>query len=543
MHHFHDGPDTFVDDVLEGLARRAPVRLSDPASGVRVVVRDHVDGGRVAVLSGGGSGHEPSHGGLVGEGMLTAAVAGDVFASPGVDAVLAGLREVTGEAGCLVVMKAYTGDRLNFGLAAERAASEGLDVRTVLVADDVALPDADPPRGLAGTALVHKVAGHLAESGRPLDEVTATAQEVSDALVTLSMALSSATLPGDEPDRRGAELGLGIHNEPGAREVDPADAAEAVALVLDPLLEAADARHGEGTGYVVLLNEAGGLSTQEGDVLCAEVLRRLGDRAVRLVGPAPVMTSLDMRGFSVTLLPAREEWVDALDAPTAAPGWPGCVTPREVRTFAPRLDDHGDEHADGPRDEARAARVRAVCRALVDARDDLDGLDRQVGDGDAGSTLATGARAVLEALDADRLATGDDAALADGLGRVVGRSAGGSSGVLLAILLAGAATALRDGQGWPAAVRAGTDRVGEHGGARPGDRTFLDALVPALDALDDGGDLDAGARAAREGADATASTTSTTAGRSSYVDEARLDGVVDPGAEAVARALRGLAEA
>lgn len=151
-----------VDDALEGLVLSAPhanlVRLDiDPA--IRIVARSDWDKSRVAIISGGGSGHEPAHAGFVGRGMLTAAVCGDLFASPSVDAVLNAIVAVTGDRGCLLIVKNYTGDRLNFGLAAEKAKRYGLKVEMVIVADDVALPDNKQPRGIAGTALVHKVAG------------------------------------------------------------------------------------------------------------------------------------------------------------------------------------------------------------------------------------------------------------------------------------------------------------------------------------------------------------------------------------------------
>ncbi len=157
-----------VNDAIEGILLSAPhgnlVKLDiDPA--IRVVARGDWDKSRVAVISGGGSGHEPAHAGFVGKGMLTAAVCGDLFASPSVDAVLNAIVAVTGDRGCLLIVKNYTGDRLNFGPAAEKAKRYGLKVEMVIVADDIALPDNKQPRGIAGTALVHKIAGYAAEQG------------------------------------------------------------------------------------------------------------------------------------------------------------------------------------------------------------------------------------------------------------------------------------------------------------------------------------------------------------------------------------------
>ncbi len=212
---FYNDPDETVEQMLEALARTRPLRVSEPGSGVRAVVRADLDPQQVAVVSGGGSGHEPSHAGLVGDGLLSAAVCGAFFASPSVEEVLTVIREVTGPGGCLLVVKNYTGDRLNFGLAAERARTEGLEVEVVTVADDVALPENPQPRGLAGTVLVHKVAGHHARNGADLATVAAAARQVSADLLTLSLSLSSALLPGQDGERRSAELGLGIHNEAG----------------------------------------------------------------------------------------------------------------------------------------------------------------------------------------------------------------------------------------------------------------------------------------------------------------------------------------
>ncbi|HEX3982122.1 MAG TPA: dihydroxyacetone kinase subunit DhaK, partial [Acidisoma sp.] len=173
MRNFYNEREDIVSEALDGLVAASGGGLLrfDPASRARVVLRRDWDRSKVAIVSGGGSGHEPAHAGLVGRSLLTAAVCGDVFASPSVDAVLAAILAVTGTAGCLLVVKNYTGDRLNFGLAAEKAKGLGLKVEMVIVADDIAIPDAVQPRGVAGTIFVHKLVGHLSESGCSLDEI------------------------------------------------------------------------------------------------------------------------------------------------------------------------------------------------------------------------------------------------------------------------------------------------------------------------------------------------------------------------------------
>ncbi len=534
---FYNDPDQTVEQMLEALARTRPVKVSEPGSGVRAVVRADLDPDLVAVVSGGGSGHEPSHAGLVGDGLLSAAVCGAFFASPSVEEVLTVIREVTGPGGCLLVVKNYTGDRLNFGLAAERARTEGLAVEVVTVADDVALPENPQPRGLAGTVLVHKVAGHHARNGADLATVAAAARQVSADLLTLSLSLSSALLPGQDGERRSAELGLGIHNEAGVRDVEPAGAREAVDLVLEPLLEAFDARHGSGTSMVALLNDTGGCSTQELAVLARDLLAATGGRITRLVGPAALMTSVDMHGFSVTLLPESAELVEALTSPVGVPEWPGALAAVEPTTYVPRSSDEPD-WGSGDRDRGVHDALAAAAQALLDAKERLDELDAKVGDGDAGSTIGQGAKAVLEALEADRLSTGSPAALATEVGSLVERRMGGSSGVVLSILLTATAGSLAEGDDLRTALGQGLERIHAHGDAEVGGRTMVDALDPAVRALPD---LDAAAAAARQGADSTASITSTVVGRSSYLRADVLDGVVDPGAEAVALALEAWA--
>lgn len=543
MDFFYNAPERVVDDVIDGLARIAPVERSAENHGIRLVLDSERDGQRVAVLSGGGAGHEPAHAGYVGRGMLTGAIAGDVFTSPSVEAVLAAIRASCGPAGCLLVIKNYTGDRLNFGLAAERAAGEGYKVRSVIVEDDIALPEANQKRGLAGTVLVHKIAGHYAAEGADLDTVADMAQRVCDSLCSIGLALSSCTLPGHTVDRRDPELGLGIHNEPGVRSVDPADASEAIELVLTPLLEAFDTRFDADTPLVVLLNNLGGCSTQEMGVLLNTLLESLpSERLAKVVRPAPLMTSLDMHGFSVTLLPAEPEFVTALESPVAAIGWPGLATPHPIATFEAQTGGNGDERPTGERDETREALIRGVIETLVAARDDLDALDAKVGDGDTGTTFAAGARALGEALEAGRLSSGDDARLGHEIGDILARDMGGSSGVLLSILCTATGAARGEGEDWPAALARGVERMQHYGGAARGDRTLLDALIPAIDTLAEGSDLTAAAAAARAGAEETRSMTHARAGRSAYVRESALRDLTDPGAEAIARVWERVAE-
>ena len=536
---FINARESLVTDAIDGLLRTAEGRLArlDGYPHVKVVVRADRDPSKVALVSGGGSGHEPSHAGFVGRGLLTAAVCGDVFASPSVDAVLAGILAVTGKAGCLLIVKNYTGDRLNFGLAAERARAFGLKVEMVVVDDDIALPELPQARGVAGTLFVHKVAGALAEAGEDLASVTAAAEKVIAGVRTIGMSLDTCTVPGSpkeariEPGR--AELGLGIHGEAGVDQVDFEGAAQAVRLVVDKLAGGlADAPH------AVLLNNLGGATPLEMAVLADELARSsIADRLRWMVGPAPLMTSLDMQGFSVSLLAVDDAIEKALAADVEpATAWPGARAIGES-VVQPLPDGLLPIQPMASANDERRAFLQRCCDLLVAAEKDLNALDAKSGDGDTGSTLAGAARALQDAL--DRLPLADETQLLRAIGSELAQTMGGSSGVLLAIYFAAAGDASAGGRDRIGALRAGLERVQEVGGAAPGDRTMIDALAPALDALGDG--LGAAAKAARKGADATAEITEAKAGRASYVGADKLAGHNDPGAEAVARLFEGLA--
>ncbi|WP_110641743.1 dihydroxyacetone kinase subunit DhaK [Salinicola sp. CPA57] len=546
MDRFYNAPGDVVDDILYASAATAPLRVAEPDSGLRILVRSdwdkHAQGRRqVAVLSGGGAGHEPAHAGYIGEGMLTGAISGSLFASPSVEAVLAAIREVCGDAGCLLVVKNYTGDRLNFGLAAERARSEGLNVAMVIVADDVAIEHAPQPRGIAGTLLVHKLSGYLAGQETPLDTIRERAGALCRQMASLGMALSAAAQPGQDAAARAPELGLGIHNETGTREVDPKSADDAMTLVLDPLRNALADRQLDGP-WIAMLNDLGSCSTQEMGVLAASLLRQLGiDQVAHLIGPAPLMTSLDMHGFSLTLLPAEDDIVIALAAPTSAPGWPGLRAIQTPAHFLP--DTHQDHEAlveNAPQDASTSAALERIIDALRQSRKELDALDARSGDGDAGASMQSGADAIARALQAGRLNTAALPQLFAGIGQLLSRDMGGSSGVLLSILMTAAGASLDRRGELAKALAEGVEKMQAYGGARLGDRTMLDALIPAIESLQRGESLIQAAQAARDGAQATAALTHANAGRSAYVPESALKGVVDPGAEAVARVFEAL---
>lgn len=545
MRHFINSSDAIVTEALDGLlltSADAGLARLDGYPEIKVVLRTDRDPNKVAVISGGGSGHEPAHAGFVGEGLLDAAVCGDIFASPTVDAVLAAILAVTGPAGCLLVVKNYLGDRLNFGLAAEKARALGRKVEMVIVADDVAIPDNPRPRGIAGTILVQKAAGYAAKAGLPLAEVRSAAEEVARSVRSLGVTTTTCTIPGRaREDRIGdgeAELGLGIHGEPGSARIPLPPVSDLVARMLDQF--GPDIR--SAPRLALLVNNLGGVPALEMALVTRAALKSpLGARIAWVLGPAAVVTALDMRGFSLSLMPVDDAKIAMLTAPVAPPAWP---VARRTAQAAPTLavpSELSPSPAKATKNPATRALIEAICTTLINAQADLDSLDARVGDGDTGSTFAAAARRVRD--DLDDLPLAEPEALCHSLSERLSRVMGGSSGVLLSIFVAAVGVALSEGAGTPGALQAGVGRMQHYGGAQQGDRTMLDALVPAIEALAAGLGLASAAAAARAGADLTANMPAARAGRSSYVGSKDLLGVVDPGAEAVARVFEAVARA
>jgi dihydroxyacetone kinase len=409
----------------------------------------------------------------------------------------------------------------------------GHKVDMVIVDDDIALPDLPQPRGVAGTLFVHKIAGALAEQGAPLEEVGAAARRVIANVMSMGLSLDTCTVPGSLKEERiakgKAELGLGIHGEPGVEQVSFTGADTAMAQVLDKM----KAKVGAGP-CVALLNNLGATTPLEMSIL-SNALAASGV-ATHVVGPASMMTSLDMHGFSVSLLSANEAELSALSAPLTLAAWPGMQKIEAPKIVAlpdglQPIDPIPSKHP------ATRAGIVHVADILIDAETALNTLDAKSGDGDTGSTLATAARALKDRVDDMPLA--DHTQLFPALATVLSQTMGGSSGVILAIFFNAAGDSFAKGGSLTAALLAGLTRVQEVGGARPGDRTMIDALTPALAALPDG--VLPAAQAARKGADATAAIHRAKAGRSAYVPSENLKGHNDPGAEAVALVFAGLA--
>jgi dihydroxyacetone kinase-like protein len=320
-------PADVVSEALRGMAAAHPELRIDHEQ--RIVFRgDAPVQGKVGLVSGGGSGHEPLHGGFVGPGMLDAACAGEVFTSPVPDQVVAATSGVDGGAGVLHIVKNYTGDVLNFEMAAEIVADSGTEVVSVVVDDDVAVQDSlytAGRRGVGLTVLLEKVVGAAADQGRPLADVAALARRVNESGRSMGMALTSCTVPAagsptfDLPPGE-MELGVGIHGEPGRSRVPLAPAREVAAMLVEPVL--ADLGDLGDDGVIAFVNGMGGTPLLELYLVHGEVaalLERAGVRIARsLVGN--YITSLEMAGCSVTLLRADDEIVELWDAPVRTPG-------------------------------------------------------------------------------------------------------------------------------------------------------------------------------------------------------------------------------
>lgn len=577
---FINDPKDVVTDFIEGLVETYPgLQYLDGFPEVKVVLRADASSStydKVAVISGGGSGHEPAQAGFVGEGMLTAAICGDVFASPPVNSILAGIRAVTGPMGCLLIVTNYTGDRLNFGLAAEEAKSEGYQVEMVIVGDDCALP---PPRGiagrrgLAGTILVHKIAGAAAAAGHSLAEVAAEARRASEMIGTMGVALSVCTLPGHvTSDRLGPgkmELGLGIHGEPGAAVVDLQPADVVVAHVLKQILspETGYVPITRGNNVVLMINGLGATPLMELMIAAGKAVPRLQVEhglAVDRVYTGSFMTSLDMAGLSITVMKVDEATLQLLDAPTKAPAWPvgvdGDRPPAKIPVPVPQSPSSGsNKSSTRPEQLSEQGRmlevaIEAAASEMINLRDTLNEWDGKVGDGDCGSTMSRGASAILEDLK-KYYPLNDVVETIKEIGSSVSRVMGGTSGIIYDILLKAAYAELKatnhseiTSKEWASALQAAIAAVSRYGGASEGYRTLLDALIPAskilqerLDAGDD--PIDAfvlSSEAAVAGAECTIHMRAQ-AGRSSYVSIDILASVPDPGAMAAASWYRAAA--
>ncbi|QNK64052.1 dihydroxyacetone kinase subunit DhaK [Pedobacter sp. PAMC26386] len=541
MKFFINEPDQIVNEAINGLLTNPKLAKLDSFPEIRVVIRKDWDKSKVAVISGGGSGHEPAHAGFVGKGMLTAAVCGDIFASPTVDAVLSAILAATGPKGCLLIIKNYTGDRLNFGLAAEQARALGYEVKTVTVDDDIALGQDVKKRGLAGTLFIHKIAGQLAEEGKSLEEIAAVAQKVIDRTASIGLSLTECQHLGQEPTSRlsdqEVELGLGIHGEPGIEVVAYAPADHLMALAIEKLEAALSTDTND--RYAMIFNNMGSVSPIEMSLLVNAFSKtKLAAKIDYMVGPAALMSSINMSGFSVSVLLLDKEIESALLADAEPLAWQLQSFKRaDVVVSSPKLPETIPYEASA--NEKVKELIEKTGALLVAVEKEINGLDAKVGDGDAGSTFALAGKRLL--LVVDKLPLNDTGKLLLTIGRILAREAGGSSGVLLSILFTAAGNTYSKDGDLGRALLDGLQKVKDYGGAKVGDRTMIDALEPAFEALAQKESVQIVADAARKGAEYTKTITNTKFGRSSYLSESVLRNIPDPGAEVIARVFEKIA--
>ncbi len=582
-------PKQSVDEFIAGLLLQYPNRLQKLQNHhVVLAATPPCDGTAVQLLSGGGSGHEPSHAGWIGNGMLSGAICGGIFASPSVASILAGIRAAAASmkenAGILLVVKNYTGDRLNFGMACEKANQEGILSRMVVVADDCALERTKGitgARGVAGCVLVHKIAGAASVAGKSLDEIVDIVAEVNGRMGTLGVALDSVTIPGAETvnnrlDDKTIEIGLGIHGEAGMKQSPLLTADEMAKEMIDTIREYGRTNEdGEivplfenGDSLCVLVNNLGGTSNFEMSILANACVKHLeadgvGCKVTRLL-VGSFMTSFDMHGASVTILNlscSSDQLISLLDAPCDAPAWATCDVwkAEDLRLSSKERPEVVVGDAAKPTvamppvtlssfGESSKALVLKAVKSLGEAEADLTKYDTIVGDGDCGITMKRGATEVEDRVTNGSIPTDHPVTMFSSMADAVSDSMGGTSGILLELMFRKVSSTLSryDSIGeaeMSQAFQAGVDAISLYGGATVGARTMLDALVPAAKTLVETNSLSEAAGVAKIGAHGTADMKVASAGRSNYLSEETLKGTPDPGAMAVSIVFEALAGA
>ncbi|CAN7995484.1 unnamed protein product [Ixodes hexagonus] len=574
-HKFINSPETCVQDSLHGFVAVNPgVRLLRQCG---AAVRHDFEqlGDKVALVAGGGSGHEPGFTGFIGEGLLTAAVAGPIYTSPFSDNILAALRTVgaKNKCGILTFVCNYTGDRLTFGIAIEKARAEGIAVGMVLIAEDTALSHTFPStgrRGLCGAVFMMKIAGAMADMMHSLEEIKTFINEKKELMGTITVALTPCSLPGKEdllfnlPHDK-MELGMGVHGEAGTARIPVLSASETAQLLIEHLRSASSKSSlplKKGDHVAVMFNNLGSLTTLEMNILAKEIIGYLEAMGISVVRAYSgfYMTSLESAGISVSVLKVDATVLKYLDAPTNAPAWtkPYCpaghdrFTPADIPAVVRKSTKAEEEFLRATsqvctltpeeQEKFRHAIIRA-CDSLLLHEKELNKLDSESGDGDCGTTLATGAQGVLAYLET-RPSLAHPGVVMVQLSHVASSSMGGTSGAIYSLLFLGAAKAFEILSGynaWVAALELGMQLVMKYSMAHVGDRTMLDTLDAALRALQSNQGASSHEEVQKNLHDALKAMSAAVAltlnmkpraGRATYVNQDLLKHV-DPGARAV----------
>lgn len=577
--HFINDPDHLVLSALASITYTNPTTALDSENKI-IYLRPDAAESQVSLVSGGGSGHEPSFAAFVGPGLLSAAVAGTIFASPSAEQIRRCILErVETSKGVLVVVMNYTGDVLNFGMAVEKAKAASMDVEMIVMADDVGVGREKGGkvgrRGIAGTVLVHKIAGAMAATGASLRDVHKVAKTVADNTLSIGSSLSHVHVPGrapggeDELKQHEIEIGMGIHNEAGS-ERTTTDLHGTVKKMLKYMLDQSDKDRAflgisKSDDMVLMVNNLGGVSVLELGGITAEVVKQLEKdhdiKPLRILS-GTFMTSLNGLGFSITLLKLADPLVgksllELLDAPTEAAGW---TAPIRSSTWAQRpkqLREAGaGKHGQNPPakitiDPALTTNaLKQGLERLIQAEPDITKYDTAVGDGDCGIGLKRGAEAILKHISNGQQSS-DAALFLDQIIGVVESTMDGTSGALYAIFLNALAHGIRiqgSGKGepatpqiWAKALSTAMTSMSKYTPAQPGDRTLVDALAPFVEQLRASGDVQKAAMAADQGAKNTKGMKASL-GRTVYVGGSGFEEVPDPGAHGLAEFLQGVAE-
>ncbi|MCH5477188.1 dihydroxyacetone kinase subunit DhaK [Bacillus cereus] len=329
MKKFINNPEKVVRDMIDGMLFAHSDKLQNMAETNIIIRANSPFPGKVAIVSGGGSGHEPAHIGFVGKGMLDAAVIGEIFTSPTPDQILKAIQKVDTGSGVLLIVKNYSGDIMNFEMAAEMAEAQGIPIATVIVNDDIAINNSSQTmrrRGISGTIFVHKIAGAMAEKGASLKEVEDVANKVIANIRSMGMALTTCTIPGSDTvgykiGENEVEVGIGIHGEPGTHRISMIAANKMAELLLENILS--DMQLKVGDKVAVMVNGLGGTPLMELYILNKMIniiLNKIGiDICKTYVGE--YMTAIDMAGFSITLLKLDEQLTALLNDPANTTNW------------------------------------------------------------------------------------------------------------------------------------------------------------------------------------------------------------------------------
>lgn len=496
-----NNPKTFREDMLAGYAAAFPEYVVEVPGGVARATE--TPKGKVAVINGGGSGHYPAFCGIIGSGFMDATVVGNIFTSPSTDDVYHVAKAVENGSGIFIVGGNYAGDKMNFNLARDRLIAEGIDARTFYITDDIASApkqEIEKRRGNVGTFTVFKVAGAASAEGCSFDEIVRLTEKANDCTRTMSVGLKGCTMPGaSEPmfhvPEGKMEVGQGIHGEPGVFESDLLSAAEIAALLVDRILE--EAPEGGSRRLGVILDGLGSTKYEELFVLWKTVSEILKEKGYTLVSPlvGELVTSLDMAGvaLSVTFLDDELEkyWLAPADTPSFKKGSvQASAEPRRVVAE----EETVKQFKEGSEASRAAAKVIAegfekMKAVIIGSEEELARIDSVAGDGDHGRGMVKGVTFACEdALEAYRAGAGAGSVLI-AAGKAWGAKAGGTSGVLWGAALEAAGNVLGDEKAVDdtadvaEAVLAAASRMQELGGAKPGDKTMLDALLPFAEAL------------------------------------------------------------